>query len=253
MDVVIPLGSGSRWKDNELRYALRSIEKHLKGYDKVFIVGNCPKWINLEKTLTETNCGLLIGYPEKPIIHIPCPDIPGRKEFSIFSKIMKAVEDERCSEDFVFSNDDIFFLKDIHVNDFKYWYEGTLGEKYEKTHGHYKGAIFNTMNLLYDKGDEKYCDIHTPIVYRKYGIRAISIPDFFDWSKENVIKSLYSGHFGADFEPMPDLKINMAMSYELIKAKIKDRLFLSIGTYGVCPAMTKVLTELFPNKSKYEI
>jgi hypothetical protein len=234
MDVVIPLGSGSRWKDNELKFALRSIEKHLKGYDKIFIVGNCPKWL-------------------QNVIHIPCPDIPGRKEFSIFSKIMKAVEDERGSEDFVFSNDDIFFLKDIHVNDFKYWYEGTLGEKYEKTHGHYKGAIFNTMNVVYDKGDEKYCDIHTPIIYKKFTVKFLSTPDFFDWSKEYVIKSFYSAYFGTDFEFMPDLKINMAMSYELIKAKIKDRLFLSIGTYGVCPAMTKVLTELFPNKSKYEI
>jgi hypothetical protein len=231
MDVVIPLGSGSKWKDNELKFALRSIEKHLKGYDKVFIVGNCPKWL-------------------QNVIHIPCPDIPGRKEFSIFSKIMKAVEDERCSEDFVFSNDDIFFLKDIHVNEFKYWYEGTLGEKYVKTHGHYKGAISNTMPYCYYGCDDGYFDIHAPIIYNKYGIKELSK---YDWSKEYVIKSLYSSRFATEVDFMPDLKINMAMSYELIKAKIKDRLFLSIGTYGVCPAMTKVLTELFPNKSKYEI
>ena len=39
MDVVYILGKGSVWKDNEIRYSLRSIEKHLTGFDRVFIVG----------------------------------------------------------------------------------------------------------------------------------------------------------------------------------------------------------------------
>lgn len=49
MDVVIPLGSGSRWQDNELRFCLRAVEKHLKGYDRIYIVGRKPDWIqNIE-------------------------------------------------------------------------------------------------------------------------------------------------------------------------------------------------------------
>ncbi len=47
MDIVIALGTGSRWMDNELRYALRSIEKHLKGHTgRILLIGQRPKWVN---------------------------------------------------------------------------------------------------------------------------------------------------------------------------------------------------------------
>ena len=229
MDIVIPLGTGSRWQNNELRFALRSIEKYLTGYDKIFIIGECPSYL-------------------QNVIHIPCPDLPGRKEYSIFNKIMKAVKDERCSENFVFWNDDIFLIDNLQTADFKFWHEGTLQSKYEQSHGHYKAAIKNVIDI--SKPDDYYTDIHTPIIYNKdYFYKYVACNN---WDKEYVIKSSYTSVMSASFEPMPDLKINKAMTYYEIKARIKDRLFFSIGTYGVCPAMTKVLTELFPDKSKYE-
>jgi len=229
MDIVIPLGTGSRWQNNELRFALRSIEKYLTGYDKIFIIGECPSYL-------------------QNVIHIPCPDFPGRKEYSIFNKIMKAVADERCSDYFVFWNDDIFLIDNLQTADFKFWYEGTLQDKYEQSHGHYKAAIKNVIDI--SKPDDYYTDIHTPIIYNKdYFYKYVACNN---WDKEYVIKSSYTSVMSASFEPMPDLKINKAMTYYEIKARIKDRLFFSIGTYGVCPPMTKVLTELFPDKSKYE-
>ena len=233
MDVIIPLGTGSRWNNNELKYALRSIEKHLKGYENIYIVGECPKWLNLED-----------------INHIPAKDTAGRKEYSIFNKILKACQDERVSDDFVFWNDDIFMCQDLHVKDFKYWYEGTLQDKYEQSHGHYKAAIGNVINTYDAKCP--YTDIHVPIIYTKYKFDYILTS--LDWMKEYVIKSTYTSAVNHhDFEPMPDLKINKAMTYGEIMAKINGRLFFSIGTYGVSSGMTSVLRELYPNKSKYEI
>jgi len=230
MDVVIPLGTGSKWRDNELRYALRSIEKHLKGYRNIYIVGECPKWLS-------------------EAIHIPAKDTFGRKEYSIFSKIMKAVDDPRVSDDFVFWNDDIFLIKDLHVNDFKFWYEGTVSEKYEKVHGHYKVAIGNVKDRFTE--DPNYTDIHTPIIYNKNSFRLYVAG--VDWSKEYVIKSTYTAGYDFDyFEYMPDLKINKHLPYDEIKAKLVGRTFFSIGAYGVCPGMTRTLNELFPTKSKYE-
>ena len=229
MDIVIPLGTGSRWQNNELRFALRSIEKYLTGYDKIFTIGECPSYL-------------------KNVIHIPCPDFPGRKEYSIFNKIMKAVADERCSDYFVFWNDDIFLIDNLQTADFKFWHEGTLQSKYEQSHGHYKAAIRSVMDIHHPNSE--YTDIHTPIIYNKE--KFIKNVAAEDWSREYVIKSLYTSAMLVSFEPMPDLKINKAMTYYEIKARIKERLFFSIGTYGVCPAMTKVLTELFPDKSNYE-
>lgn len=231
MDVVIPLGTGSKWRDNELRYALRSIEKHLKGYRDIYIVGECLKWLS-------------------EAIHIPAKDTFGRKEYSIFSKIMKAVDDPRVSDDFVFWNDDIFLIKDLHVNDFKFWYEGTLWEKHEKSHGHYKAAIGNLVGYC-NELSAPYMDIHTPIIYGKDKMKLLNN---MDWTKEYVIKSLYVIHaFGQnEFEKMPDLKINKHLPYDEIQAKLAGRTFFSIGAYGVCPGMTRTLNELFPTKSKYE-
>lgn len=229
MDVVIPLGNGSKWRNNELRYALRSIEKNLFCYNNIFIVGDLPSWC-------------------QNVIYIPQKDIPGRKEFSIWTKIIRAVEDKRCSRDFVFTNDDIFFLKPILPAGISYYYEGTLKDKYERTHGHYKAAIKNLIDISCETNI--YADIHTPIIYNKGEfIKRTSVL----WSKEYVIKSLYSGYEKHDISPMKDCKINKVMTEDEILGKIHSRLFFSIGPYGVCPAMSKVLNKLFPDKSKYEI
>ena len=45
MDVVYILGTGSTSNDNEIRYSLRSIEKYLIGFNVVYIVGECPKFL----------------------------------------------------------------------------------------------------------------------------------------------------------------------------------------------------------------
>ena len=87
VDIVIPLGNGCIWDDNnELKYALRSVQKHLKGFGDVIIVGQKPKWI-------------------KNIIHIPCDDKRGHewRDYNIFSKIITAIEGvDTLSENFFF-------------------------------------------------------------------------------------------------------------------------------------------------------
>ena len=91
MDIVIALGTGSRWMDNELRYALRSIESYLKGHSgRILLIGEKPKWI-------------------KNVDYYDIPDKPGRKNFSIFQKILTGCE--MCNgDDFIFWNDDHFSI-----------------------------------------------------------------------------------------------------------------------------------------------
>jgi len=45
IDVVYPLGSGSAWDNNELRYSLRSLENNLLDLGRVFVVGQRPPWL----------------------------------------------------------------------------------------------------------------------------------------------------------------------------------------------------------------
>src|SRR5687768_13731502 len=106
LDIVIPYG-GKKLSDIDLRFALLSIEKNLKGYGKIFIIGAKPNFVN--------------GF-----IHIPAQDTKGRKQYSLMNKLMIAVEDERISENFVYWHDDHFAHKEIHVSEIKPWYDGTM-------------------------------------------------------------------------------------------------------------------------------
>ena len=228
MDIVIPLGTESRWHDNELRFALRSIEKNLTGYRNVVIVGWCPPWV-------------------QNVIHIKKEDRAGKKQFSIFQKTLAAFDHPETSDSVVFWNDDHFLMVPMDVKDFRYWYEETIDEWSQKAIGNYKGAILNTANL---KGLNRFfTDIHIPIVYQRAKFRKLLE---LDWSKEYVIKTAYTMNEVGNFEQLVDLKVNKAMPYEQWVGKTKDRKWLSIGPYGVCAGLVQLLTEHFPKRSQYE-
>ena len=228
MDIVIALGTGSRWMDNELKYALRSIEKHLKDHSgRVLLIGERPKWI-------------------KNVDHYDISDKPGRKNFSIFQKILTGCE--MCNgDDFLFWNDDHFLLKDLKVSDFKYWYDGTALQYYHRATGLYKRAVANTMTL--PKVNDLYTDIHVPIIYNKHEFaKLLNI----DWSQEYVIKTAYTRNMDGGFEYMADLKLNQQYSLNQWYGKLHARTFFSIGSYAVNADFKILMEKLYPKKSQYE-
>ena len=228
MDIVRPVGTESRWNDNELRFTLRSIEQNLTGYRNVIIVGWCPPWL-------------------QNVVHIKKEDRAGKKQFSIFSKTMAAFNHEETSDSILFWNDDHFLMGGLDVKDFRYWYDGTIDEWGQKAIGNYKGAIRNTAEI---KGLNRfYTDIHTPIIYQRAKFKALAE---LDWSKEYVIKTAYTMREVGNFEFLADLKVNKAMPYEQWVGKIEGRKWLSIGPYGVCPGLVQLLSEYFPKRSNYE-
>lgn len=228
MDIVIPLGTESRWNDNELRFALRSIEMNLTGYRNVIIVGWCPPWV-------------------QNVIHIKKDDRAGKKQFSIFQKTLAAFDHPETTDSIVFWNDDHFLMGLMDVKQFRFWYEGTIDDWANKAIGNYKNAINNTANL---RGHNRYfTDIHTPIIYQKAKFKRLLE---LDWSKEYVIKTAYTMQQTGEFEPLHDLKVNKNIPYEQWKGKIEGRKWLSIGPYGVCAGLVQLLTEHFPKRSKYE-
>lgn len=228
MDVLVPYKSEQN--TGELKFALRSIEKNLSGYNQIFIIGDKPKWL-------------------KNVIHIPARDYAGRKAYSIMQKTLKGCNDERLSNDFIFTNDDIYFLKPIDVTQIKYWYEGTLEDWLKKSSsGKYKIQIKNTMKLTSETF--AYLDIHAPIVYNKLEARNV----FHGIDSEYLIKSLYYRRactITQVSEPMKDLKLNGHLPEKRIKELISGRLFFSTGNFS--NQAERVLNELFPNKSKYEL
>jgi hypothetical protein len=204
----------------ELRYALRSIEKNLSGYKDVYLITEqWPEWYN--------------GY------FLAHPDVSNTKRYNIISKLHE-VKDKR----FIFWDDDHYLLKPLHVNNIKNWYEGDLSKALGEAHGKYHGAINNTLKAF---GNIRYFDIHTPCVYDKEGIEKIFKLNWGDY----IIKSIFFKD--KEGEEMKDCKIDRPISREAIRERIKDRLFFSTGANGFKQQMKDFLNEQFPNKSRYEL
>ena len=128
-DAVYPLGSGSKWNNNELRYSLRSLEKNLVDLRNVYIVGYRPEWLT-------------------GAIHIPCDDpLPHNKDGNIIRKILRACQTPGLSEDFLQVSDDQILLRplsfaelypyyvvDLAGVDESWFSRGAWGKRMERTY-----------------------------------------------------------------------------------------------------------------------
>ena len=104
---LYPLGDGSEDGDEELRYSLRSLERHAKGVERVVIVGKCPDFIDRGE-----------------VLHIEMEE--SSKEFpwwNVMYKIHRAFE-ETGEPRFFFMNDDFFLVKDVDAENYPFYYRG---------------------------------------------------------------------------------------------------------------------------------
>jgi hypothetical protein len=238
MNVLIPLGIGSAWNDNELRFCLRGIEKRLKGYGDIVIVGQCPDWLT-------------------GVIHIPAEDKwqAHYRDYNIYNKIRIAIEDGRVGSEFLFFNDDHFLLHDFEASSFPYHYSQSLHKCSEriKNVSFYRHVLTNTLNLLVSRNcPDKHFDIHAPIIYKSdLFLQHVSSAD---WKKPYgyAIKSLYCNLVGIEGEEYEDVKINEPLSAGEIYKVLQDRFYFSIGNKSLNADMKDVLHQLYPVPSRYE-
>jgi hypothetical protein len=237
VDIVIPLGHGSLWGNNELRYCLRSVEKYITGYRDVYIVGEVPGWI-------------------QNIIHLPMPETGISGPERIMRKILRACREEAVSDRFLFLNDDFFFLSPIQANCVPFYYDGNLEQAIQRKrkNGGYKDALVNTMDILQAKGlPTLHYDGHLPIIYDKK--KFIEVMHACNWKKRfgYVIKSLYANSIETDEkEPYPDCKIDRGCSIEELHEMVDGRFMFSIGDNAVNDCFKEFIEGLFNQKSKYE-
>uniref|UniRef100_A0A8C2V646 N-acetylglucosamine-1-phosphotransferase subunits alpha/beta n=2 Tax=Chinchilla lanigera TaxID=34839 RepID=A0A8C2V646_CHILA len=110
--------SASRFEDNEeLRYSLRSIERHAPWVRNIFIVtnGQIPSWLNLDNPRVT-----IVTHQEvfRNLSHLPTFSSP-----AIESHIHRI---EGLSQKFIYLNDDVMFGKDVWPDDF---YSHSKGQK----------------------------------------------------------------------------------------------------------------------------
>lgn len=212
--IVIPLGTGSKWNNNELRYSLRSL--NLPG---VILVGECPDW-----------------YKGDYIPFIEC----GVATLNIWNKLRAACLDPRVSDRFIYANDDYFYLKPLEMDN---WF-GQL----QNGNNAYKDLCRHTMRILKLNGlGTTFWDIHRPMWIEK--AKFLGCYEFFeDHMKLGlglIVKSCYGNYIGMTGVQVPDIKLAYWNG-------VPDCDLFSIGD-GCLDARFKAwCEEMWPEKSIYE-
>lgn len=233
-DLVYILGPGSRWNENEIRYSLRSMQRHLHMFDKVFIVGKLPDFL--------TN-----------VIHIPAEDDGNSKEHNICRKIAAACRDDRVSRLFLMCNDDHFLLTPHVAGDFPYYYDGDLQHLLSRTDRTkpYGVAISNTIKHLKGCRIRNY-DVHCPVLYNKTDfLNHLSRPKWNDLAGY-LIKSIYCNKSGVSGVPVNDIKIDGSYDARYYEGWIHGRPWFSTGHRINYEEMEILMEKIYPQKSIYE-
>ena len=235
MDIVIPIGKGSTWYDNETRWFLRSVEKYVGGLRNIVIVGELPYFL-------------------KDVIHIACPDGP-RATKNIMQKVLAACGDERVSADFFFCNDDYFFLKPVSVKNFPNYYARRIEDaiRARKFRDRYRVSQENTVAALKEKSfDTLQFDIHVPIVYNKKKFKEAM--EQYDWNVLHgyMVKSLYANTVKLPATEMDDCKIDAHILRDDLLKKIEGRFIFSHGERGLNRDVKELMHEHCPEASRWE-
>lgn len=240
MDVLYILGNGSKWGNSELRYSLRSLERHAQGVDRVVLVGDNPKFLS------------------KEVEFFRLPEAAGNKEYRIAMKIMWACKHAGLSDDFACFNDDHILLKDIDLATYPFYYKCDLREMplSSKYLNGYQRSLKDTLDALRNDGLEtKHFDVHTPIRYNRE--KFLALAPYWDRSKKSrngfVVKSVYGNVY--EVQPavrQPDCKIVRVTCEEDVRLRIRGRDVFSFGDHSIARGIGMFLYHTYPDKSKYE-
>lgn len=236
LDIVYILSErGSHWQNNEIRFSLRSLEKNVLDYRKVYIIGFKPDFLNDE------------------IVHIPYADTYKNKARNIAAKIRRAAGCNSMTKNFMLWNDDYFALKQFSAINYPHYYKCGLDHSVMINKGEYKLHCEATLKVLKENGlTYKNFDCHYPITYDK--LKVVKMVDQFNWNVPYgfVFRSMYCNFYSIPGEMKQDCKINHPMPLSQIEKKFQNEHFLSIGEGATNIAMRSYLISMFPNKSRYE-
>lgn len=147
-DLLYVLGTGSLWKNNEIRYSIRSAAEYTN-FDKIYLVGEKPKWLRPDYYL----------HVKDPWQH--------NKPGNIFYKIYKACKELPIRDDVIFMADDYIFNHYQNLDDLRTYKRFNPLWDYDRPPParEYDRTLYMTSQYLRakGKGTDNY-DLHSPFV-----------------------------------------------------------------------------------------
>lgn len=240
IDVVYVLGKGSNWRNNEIRFSLRALEKNLQGVRKVYIVGEDPGFL-------------------KNVTIIPHPDEigPNNADGNIIRKVLRACQEAGISSNFLFINDDHMIMKPVMASEIPPYRKMDLTkcpESYFQDNS-WRGRLWRTRNVLVKMGYPAYhYDCHVPIVFNKKLFP--EVVGRFDYHKDigYTMKSLYGNVVHGEGTALNGEKVTIFKPYvydDIVKMT-RNRTFVAFNDDGLKIPMKQWLCRQFPAPSKYE-
>ncbi len=238
IDIVYPLNEGlSHFRNQEIKYSLRSVEKFVTNFRNIYIIGFKPPFLN------------------EKVILIPHKDHPYHcKERHIMEKFLVACSIPDVSDRFLMFNDDYFFTKPVNAQKIPFYIKGYLkGSINKRKPGNlYRQSLENTYNALTKKGfGTEHFDLHYPIYYDKKKFPEVMSSYDWDIRAGYVVKSLYANSLGIHGAYRKDCKIQKSHNKQEVLAKIKDTDMFS--TAEISRAIINILQGFYPAKCSFEL
>lgn len=259
-DILLPLGPGSRWQNNELRYCLRSIEKFAKGYRNIVVVtsGQQPAVSSQQSLRIEP-------YPET---------LRTNKEARITYKLLWAFKNiPHLTENVILFNDDYLLTRPIDFSaaspsPLPNYHRGPLTEAIRtQSCPIYRQALAATHMALSQAGHPVlHYDVHLPILINRPKFISLETP----WwqtslnSKHGLLlKSIYCNipatppapTFSPTLTPPPaqihDCKLRW-FNPKTIDSLIADRFLFSYSDHALDTGLKPWIESHYPTKSKWE-
>lgn len=238
--VIIPF-MHSLNRDEELRYALRSLDQRITGTGEVIIIGDKPAWPHQNLTILECENAFKDDR---------------YRDNNIYFKMKLGFE--RVKDRALVMHDDNFFLMYSAVEDWP-WY---VSQWPQLTGGLYNEVIKRTVKTIADSLDKSgmqpiwpYSDIHCAHVINKKNFTLLSA---YNWTAPYgyCIKTMCSLSIDGieKVVDIEDCKLKAYYPAEEIKEMIKGRPWFSAADNAFGGGgLLSVLKELYPEPSKYEV
>lgn len=245
-DLVIPLGTGSTWGDNnELRYALRSMEKNFPRLRDVYILTH--------KDYARRRLTWLKG---AHVIHAADP-YRNNKDANIIRKVLLACKINNLSRQFVRMSDDQILLK--KVTELPAYHTGDIRKKpqqYWQGRSRWKARLRRTANLLARIGRSTYnYDTHIPTTYDKVLFQRVARIYPYNTGAGCTINTMYFNFVLKKHEPLEKRKATFEKPIDnpkQIAGMLAGKIYMGYNAKGLTDELKGMIERKFPKKSRFE-
>ncbi len=237
IDVVIPLGTGSKWGNNELRYALRSMGKYFLSLGKIYVVSETlPEWVTNVTFLEQGDL------------------LPKNKDGNIINKILRACNEAELSDNFLFWSDDQVLVKPLLGCELGP--VANRGNIASYSGSRWRDRMKRTAEILKSRGhSQHHFDSHVPQLLDKQKFQEVMQSYDYESDIGFCINTLYFNSIGAEPQSYQD-EVKASVENKCcggVARKITGKTWLGYNDRGLENGVKEFLESCFPLQSQYEM